>query len=317
MGNSCSSVDESAAAIATLAESAAAGARETVADEFARAAGSGAGGRGDVAGSAAAGVASGAGGRDDAAGDEVVIAGVLSLANGQKAAAAGAISGVESMQSYMRGTRFFCFEERVCSDQMAALKMAAACGSAAGMRAVAMVAARARHAARIAANPDVENPLHDIPEDRPDYMLSAAATGARAGVLCARMKIQAAGGDSTSHAKYVPFLAPFIGGALPGSCAAYHLVKHSPEWVMGVVFGSISLGFFAACTGTVSGLLGTSSATFQYSRFAAITTFTAVWFLFSFAMTSVFSKTWRKILCGFICGVPGVTFVRAWLYSGW
>lgn len=164
MGNSCSSVDESAAAIATLAESAAAGARETVADEFARAAGSGAGGRGDVAGSAAAGVASGAGGRDDAAGDEVVIAGVLSLADGQKAAAAGAISGVESMQSYMRGTRFFCFGERVCSDQMAALKMAAACGSAAGMRAVAMVAARARHAARIAANPDVENPLHDIPE---------------------------------------------------------------------------------------------------------------------------------------------------------
>uniref|UniRef100_A0A0E0Q4G8 Uncharacterized protein n=1 Tax=Oryza rufipogon TaxID=4529 RepID=A0A0E0Q4G8_ORYRU len=282
MGNSCSSVDESAAAIATLAESAAAGARETVADEFARAAGSGAGGRGDVAGSAAAGVASGAGGRDDAAGDEVVIAGVLSLADGQKAAAAGAISGVESMQSYMRGTRFFCFGERVCSDQMAALKMAAACGSAAGMRAVAMVAARARHAARIAANPDVENPLHDIPE-----------------------------------AKYVPFLAPFIGGALPGSYAAYHLVKHSPEWVMGVVFGSISLGFFAACTGTVSGLLGTSSATFQYSRFAAITTFTAVWFLFSFAMTSVFSKTWRKILCGFICGVPGVTFVGAWLYSGW
>jgi hypothetical protein len=36
-------------------------------------------------------------------------------------------------------------------------------------------------------------------QDRPDYMLSAAATGARAGVLCARMKIQAAGGDSTSH----------------------------------------------------------------------------------------------------------------------
>ncbi|KAF0907911.1 hypothetical protein E2562_022301 [Oryza meyeriana var. granulata] len=101
------------------------------------------------------------------------------------------------MEAYMKSTQFCWFDRRRFSD-MRAVKTAAACGSAAGMRAVAMMAVRARDAARVAANPDVENP--DIAE-----------------------------------ARYATLLAPFLGGALSAGFAAYHVLKHSNEWIKGAL----------------------------------------------------------------------------------
>uniref|UniRef100_A0A0E0LHI2 Uncharacterized protein n=1 Tax=Oryza punctata TaxID=4537 RepID=A0A0E0LHI2_ORYPU len=295
MGNACSSADENAADIAKLAEGAAAGARQALADKFAAV--SRAGGRGVVAGSVPAG----------AGDDEEVIAGVLSLADGQDAAAEGAIIGLDAIRRRVRST------QRPISD-LEALKAAAACGSAAGLRAVATMAARRRNAARVGGNVDLENP--DIPEENPEFMFSAVATAARTAALSAPTHLAVAG--EGSHTRYAAILGPILGGGLPVAGGVYVFLRSSAVvWIKELVFGLVAMGYCVACTGAIIGSFGRTQGTLQYSRYATMLTFTIIWILLAFGMASLFESSTARIFCGCGGGLLIVGFLFSWIYYGW
>lgn len=112
-------------------------------------------------------------------------------------------------------------------------------------------------------------------------------------------------------------LGPMFGGSFPTSVAVYNLLNNSSDFVKLCGFGGIMLAVFVISSGLAAGLLGRTTKSACYTRFATLIAVTIVLTLFTCALCALFSSAIYKAVCGSICGVLILSFVIVWLFFEW